>query len=220
MRRFPLSLLALCCWLLPAATLTAAVTTEEKPTLLVMGDSLSAGFGLDQSRDWVSLLQTRLREKHFPQQVINASISGETSSGGLSRLPQALQSYRPQIVVIELGANDGLRGLPLTLLQQNLQRMIELAQQSGARVLLIGMRLPPNYGPAYTDRFQQLYRQLANDSHVALVPFLLDGVATRPELMQDDGLHPLASAQAQLLDNVWPQLLPLLTNSSSSAWAH
>jgi acyl-CoA thioesterase-1 len=176
-----------------------------------MGDSLSAGFGLDQSRDWVSLLQTRLREKHFPQQVINASISGETSSGGLSRLPQALQSYRPEIVVIELGANDGLRGLPLTLLQQNLQRMIGLAQQYNTRVLLIGMRLPPNYGPAYTDRFQQLYRQLANDSHVALVPFLLDGVATRPELMQDDGLHPRASAQTQLLDNVWPQLLPLLT---------
>lgn len=194
-----------------AATLASAVTTEEKPTLVVMGDSLSAGFGLDQSRGWVSLLQTRLREKHFPQQVINASISGETSSGGLSRLPQVLQSYRPQIVLIELGANDGLRGLPLTLLQQNLQRMIELAQQHNTRVLLIGMRLPPNYGPAYTDHFQDLYRQLANDSHVALVPFLLDGVATRPELMQDDGLHPRASAQRQLLDNVWPQLLPLLT---------
>jgi acyl-CoA thioesterase-1 len=176
-----------------------------------MGDSLSAGFGLDQSRGWVTLLQTRLRDNHFPQQVINASISGETSSGGLSRLPQALQSYRPEIVVIELGANDGLRGLPLTLLQQNLQRMIQLVQQSGAQVLLIGMRLPPNYGPAYTESFQELYRQLANDSHVALAPFLLDGVATRPELMQDDGLHPLASAQMQLLDNVWPQLLPLLT---------
>jgi acyl-CoA thioesterase-1 len=211
MTRFSTLLVLLCCWLLPALAIGADLETKPHPTILVMGDSLSAGFGLDQSRGWVNLLQTRLTANHYDYQVINASISGETSSGGLSRLPRSLRSHRPQIVIIELGANDGLRGLSLTLLQQNLQNMIALAQEQGTKVLLIGMRLPPNYGLNYTRGFQQLYQDLARNNQVGLVPFLLDGVATRPELMQNDGLHPLAAAQTQLLDNVWPQLLPLLT---------
>lgn len=180
------------------------------PVILIMGDSLSAGYGIETSKDWASLLEQRLVSENFPYRVVNASISGETTNGGLSRLAQALATHRPQIVIIELGANDGLRGLPLYLMRNNLEKMIELCQQANTRVLLLGMRLPPNYGPRYTHDFNQVFVELAKEYDTGLVPFLLAGVATQPELMQSDGLHPTDAAQPQLLDTIWPQLLPLL----------
>ncbi len=180
-----------------------------------MGDSLSAAYRLPEKKGWIALLQQRLREEYLPQRIVNASISGETSSGGLSRLAAALDRHKPEIVIIELGANDGLRGLPLRLLRNNLQDMIKLAQHHRARVLLLGMRLPPNYGPAYTKGFAQIYENLARQYHIALVPFLLEGVATRAEMMQDDGLHPNALGQQRIVDTVWPRLLPLLSAASA-----
>jgi acyl-CoA thioesterase-1 len=200
-------LLLLCLWL-PATA--PASDNERAPVILVLGDSLSAGHGIDYTRGWVSLLQQRLAAQHFPQRVVNASISGETTAGGVSRLPAALASHRPAIVILELGGNDGLRGLPLARMRTNLAKLIELAKAKGARVLLLGMRLPPNYGPRYTNGFQDIYKQLAEKYHVALVPFLLQGVAEQRELMQADNIHPTAQAQPRLLDNVWPRLLPLL----------
>lgn len=189
---------------------SASSLAGDPPTILVLGDSLSAGHGIGQGQDWVSLLARQLQDEHLPHRVVNISISGETSHGGLSRLPTALQRHRPTIVVIELGANDGLRGLPLAQLRHNLTKMVKLSHKARAKVLLIGMRLPPNYGPAYTRGFKNIYSQLAANQDVALVPFLLNGVATRHELMQTDNLHPTANAQAQLLDNVWPHLELLL----------
>ena len=178
--------------------------------ILVFGDSLSAGYGIDHSRDWVNLLAQRLERENFPHRVVNASISGETTAGGLSRLPAALDSHHPAIVILELGANDGLRGLPLLHLRANLGKLIELSKQSGARVLLVGMMLPPNYGSRYTEGFEEAYTQLAKKQRVARVPFLLEGVADKRQLMQADNVHPTAEAQPRLLDNVWPHLLPLL----------
>jgi len=179
-------------------------------TLLVLGDSLSAGYGVNLSQAWVSLLQIKLRQQHYPYQVINASISGETSVGGLSRLQSLLQSHRPAIVVIELGANDGLRGLPIAAMKTNLKKMIALCQNAKARVLLLGMRLPPNYGPAYTQAFARAYLDLAQAQQVAIVPFFLHDIADQRNLMQDDDLHPNQQAQPKILDNVWPALKPLL----------
>ena len=187
-----------------------SLSGTNQATILIMGDSLSAGFGMEASKSWPTLLQQRLVSENLPHQVINASISGETTNGGLSRLPQLLRKHEPQIVVIELGANDGLRGLPLKLMRENLRRMIEICQQTKARLLLVGMKLPPNYGPRYTRQFTQIYIELAEKYHTGVVPFLLTEVATKPELMQTDGLHPTAAAQKQLLNTVWPQLLPLL----------
>jgi acyl-CoA thioesterase-1 len=186
------------------------VLASDPPAILVFGDSLSAGYGIDHSRSWVSLLAQRLERENFPHRVVNASISGETTAGGLSRLPAALDSYRPAIVILELGANDGLRGLPLLHLRANLDKLIDLSKKSGARVLLIGMKLPPNYGDRYAQGFEDIYTQLAKKQRTARVPFLLDGVADRRELMQADNVHPTAEAQPRLLDNVWPHLLPLL----------
>jgi len=175
-----------------------------------MGDSLSAGYRIRLSEGWVALLEKRLAAEHLPHRVINASISGETTSGGRNRLPQALRKHQPEIVIIELGANDGLRGLPLSLMRENLRWMINAAQQNNARVLLLGMRLPPNYGPRYTRNFTQVFAELARQYKTGLVPFFLEGVATHTTLMQNDGLHPNAAAQGRLLDTVWPHLLPLL----------
>lgn len=184
---------------------------SDSPAILIMGDSLSAGFGMKASESWPSLLQQRLKSENLPHRVINASISGETTNGGLSRLSQALDAHKPKIVIIELGANDGLRGLPLNLMRNNLSRMIKLCQQLKTQVLLVGMRLPPNYGPRYTHEFTQIFTALAEKYNTGVVPFLLTDVATKPQLMQSDGLHPNASAQKQLLDTLWPQLLPLLS---------
>jgi acyl-CoA thioesterase-1 len=184
--------------------------TAQAATILVWGDSLSAGYGLRQGEAWPTLLQTRLAQEGFPHEVVNASISGETSAGGRSRLPAALERHRPTVVILELGANDGLRGLPPDLLADNLGAMVSAARQAGARVLLVGMQMPPNYGPAYTRRFAATFEQVARTHEVALLPFLLDGFAERTELFQADGIHPTAEAQSLILDNVWTRLAPLL----------
>ncbi|MBS0545731.1 MAG: arylesterase [Proteobacteria bacterium] len=179
-------------------------------SILVWGDSLSAGYGLKPGEAWPTLLQTRLAHEGFRHQVVNASVSGETSAGGRSRLPAALAEHKPDILILELGANDGLRGLKPDLLADNLRAMITAAQQAGARVLLVGMRMPPNYGPAYTRRFADTFADVARTQKVALVPFLMDGFADRPELFQADGIHPTAQAQPLIVDTVWQGLKPLL----------
>ncbi len=199
-------LLVLLLWLASWPGLARA----EAPVILVLGDSLSAGYGIPAERGWVNLLQRRLAERGFPHQVVNASISGETTSGGLSRLPAALERHHPALVILELGANDGLRGQPPMAMATNLGRMIELSRQAGARVLLAEMRIPPNYGPLYAQKFQATFGELAQRYQIPLIPFLLNGVAGNPALIQDDGLHPRAEAQSRILDNVWPVLEPLL----------
>lgn len=179
-------------------------------TILVWGDSLSAGYGLKPREDWPTLLQTRLDEKGFRHRIINASVSGETTAGGRTRLPAALERHAPDVLILELGANDGLRGLKPKLMAENLGAMIRLAQQRGARVLLVGMQLPPNYGPAYSRQFETAFADLASSHKIPLVPFLLDGFADQPEYFLPDGIHPTAAAQHLIVDTVWPQLLALL----------
>ena len=189
---------------------TISVYADNKAeNILVLGDSLSAGYGIKVEQGWVTLLQQQLVKEHH-WQVINASVSGETSSGGTSRLPALLAEHKPKIVILELGANDGLRGQPLKLLHQNLQAMIDTSKNIGAKVLLIGMQIPTNYGPRYTREFKEIYPQLAEKNKLSLVPFLLDGVAAHSELIQNDGLHPTAEAQPLILKNVWPALITVL----------
>lgn len=180
------------------------------PTLLVVGDSLSAGYGVTTDRRWVDLLEQRLHAVCKSVQVVNASVSGDTSSGGVSRLPALLQRYRPALVIVELGGNDGLRGIGAETLRQNLLRMVALSREAGARVLLIGMRLPANYGPDFVNAFHQVYYDVAKAASVPLVPFLLEDVALDRSLMQADGIHPNDAGQPRLLENVWPQLALLL----------
>ena len=187
----------------------ATSPAKEHATLLVFGDSLSAGYGIRQDAAWPALLQHRLKENRLDYSVVNASISGETTSGGRSRLPELLTKHRPRIVLIALGANDGLRGLPLVTMRENLDAMIRATRAAKARVVLVGMRLPPNYGP-YADEFQQTFAQLARQEKVPLVSFLLEGIADQPRLFQADTIHPTAEAQPRLLDNVWGVLAPLL----------
>ncbi|MBS0581241.1 MAG: arylesterase [Proteobacteria bacterium] len=179
-------------------------------TILVFGDSLSAALGLRPEQGWVELLARRLQLQGYGYAVVNASVSGETSSGGLQRLPRALELHHPQIVVLELGANDGLRGLPVEGLRSNLEQMVRISRAAGAHVLLLGIRIPPNYGPRYGDQFAAVYPAVAEQNRLPLVPFLLHGVALNPELMQGDGLHPNAAGEPVVLENVWPQLKPLL----------
>ncbi|MEW5757714.1 MAG: arylesterase [Pseudomonadota bacterium] len=183
---------------------------SDTPRILVLGDSLSAAYGIDQRAGWVALLQQRL-EKHNPRyQVVNASISGETAAGGLTRLPKLLQQHRPAIIVIALGANDGLRGLSLEEMKSNLEKMIDLAKKKKAKALLVGMQLPPNYGPVYARRFQDVYQEISKERKIAFVPFLLAGIAENKTLFQSDGLHPTALAQEQILNNVWAKLKTML----------
>ncbi len=179
-------------------------------TILVMGDSLSAGYGIKVENGWVALLDKRLAAQGYGYQVVNASVSGETSGGGKVRLPALLKAHQPGVVIIELGANDGLRGLPSTQLRSNLAAMIDLSQQSGAKVLLVGMQIPPNYGQTYTDDFKAVFANLSKIKKVVLVPFLLESVALDAGLMQADNLHPNEQGQPKLLQTVWPQLLTLL----------
>lgn len=179
-------------------------------TLLVLGDSISAAFGLDTRQGWVSLLEQRLAAEGFDYQVVNASVSGDTSAGGLARLPTLLAEHRPDLLIVELGGNDGLRGQPPAQLQQNLAAMVQQAHKAGTRVLILGMKLPPNYGLRYTTAFADVFPQVAKEQDVALVPFLLEGAAGLPLMTQADGIHPTAAAQPRLLDNVWPVLKPLL----------
>jgi acyl-CoA thioesterase-1 len=183
-------------------------------TILVFGDSLSAAYGLRSEQGWVALLQKRLQAQGYEYGVVNASVSGETTSGGLQRLPRALELHKPVLVILELGANDGLRGLPLDTIRANLERMVGLAQQSGAQVLLVGIRLPPNYGPRYGNDFAALFDSIAAHFHLPLVPFLLEKVALNPQLMQADGLHPDAAGEGPVLDTVWPLLMPMLQHES------
>jgi acyl-CoA thioesterase I len=208
-------LLLLTCMLLPALTLakTATGVPVIPPVILVLGDSLSASYGLDRESGWVSLLEERLRERGMDYRVVNASVSGDTTAGGLSRLGALLDDHAPTLVLIELGANDGLRGLGFDVIRNNLTQMIDRSRASGSRILLTGLRLPPNYGAAYTDGFQAVFRQVAEAESVPLVPDLLSGVAENWDLMQVDGLHPTAEAQPRILDNVWPVLEPLLESS-------
>lgn len=198
-------------WLLGSCLSLLLLAQEAMAgTVLVVGDSISAALGLETSQGWVSLLEKRLSEKGYEQRVVNASISGDTSAGGLSRLPALLAEHKPELVIIELGGNDGLRGQPPAQLQQNLASMIDSARQQGASVLLLGMRLPPNYGVRYTTAFANVYSTLAAEKQVPLVPFFLEGVGGVPEMMQADGIHPTAKAQPRLLDNLWPTLEPML----------
>jgi acyl-CoA thioesterase-1 len=183
---------------------------EDKLSLLVYGDSLSASYGIEEDQGWVNLLQIRLDAEQLAVEVINGSVSGETTTGGLARLPAMLDSYEPDIMILELGGNDGLRGLPVNLMRANLAEMIDLAQSAGAQVILTGIQIPPNYGPRYTLPFFNTYADLAKKKSLPLVPFLIEGIPQQPELMQNDGIHPRAEAQLMILDNVWPILKPQL----------
>jgi acyl-CoA thioesterase-1 len=179
-------------------------------TILVFGDSLSAAYGIRPEQGWVALLTQRLQAQGYGYPIVNASVSGETTSGGLQRLPRALQLHQPGIVVLELGANDALRGLPPSGTRANLAQMVRLSQEAGARVLLVGIRIPPNYGPRYTEEFESVFPELAKQYHLPLVPFLLQDVALNPARMQEDGMHPNAAGEAPIVDTVWPYLKPLL----------
>lgn len=197
-------------WLSGALALLFWAQGAVAGTLLVVGDSISAAFGLDSRQGWVALLEKRLSDEGFDHRVVNASISGDTSAGGLARLPALLAEHHPEVVIIELGGNDGLRGQPPAQLQQNLASMVEQSQQAGAKVLILGMRLPPNYGARYTAAFAQVFGDVAQAYQVALVPFFLEGVGGVPGMMQADGIHPNVAAQPVLFDNAWPALEPLL----------
>jgi len=203
-------LLALSAHAQPAPNPVPPPVPGDPPTVLVMGDSLSAGYGLDATQGWVPLTAARVARERPGWRVVNASISGETSAGGASRIVGEVLRVKPAVVVIELGANDGLRGLPLADMRRNLARMIGVGQYAGAKVLLVGMRIPPNYGPEYTLGFERTYRDLAALFHVDFLPFLLEPVAANRANFQDDNLHPIAAAQPALRDHVWKRLGPLL----------
>ncbi len=202
---------------LALAWLPAPVFAASPPVLVVVGDSLSAAYGMETARGWVALLQARTAAGGWPHRVVNASISGDTSRGGRSRLPAVLERHRPAVVVIELGGNDGLRGIPPEETERNLEAMVEAARGAGARVLLVGIRLPPNYGPAFAERFGAAFANVAVRQGVPLVPFLLEGVGGNPDLMLEDGIHPRAEAQPRLLANVWPYLEPLLGEPANAS---
>ena len=184
--------------------------TASADIILIVGDSLSAAYGIPVEQGWVALLQERLDTEGYPCRIVNDSISGDTTANARARLLQALDSHRPAVVLLELGGNDGLRGLSLAEMKANLAAMISSVRQAGARLLLIGVQLPPNYGPVYTQRFQSVYQELAREQGVMLLPSLVDGIGTEQELMQADGIHPNAAAQPLIRDRVWKELLPLL----------
>ena len=191
--------------------LAASASAYSAPkTVLVLGDSLSAEYGLARGAGWVALLEQKLKAEKIDAAIVNASISGETTSGGRARLPALLAQHKPDIVVIELGANDGLRGQPVAAAEANLRSMLDLSAKNSARVLLVGMRMPPNYGRDYTERFFSMYKTLATQYKAPLVPFMLDGVADKPALFQADRLHPTAQAHPVILANIWPQFLALI----------
>ena len=192
------------------ACLLLAGSSAWAGTVLVWGDSLSAGYGLRQQQSWPALLGERISAARLPHKVVNASISGETTAGGLARLPAALETHKPSVVVIELGANDGLRGLPVKAMAANLQAMVDASRKAGAQVLLVGMRMPPNYGPDYTARFEAVFRDLAKTNRLRLVPFMMEGFADQRHYFQADGIHPVAEAQPLILDTIWRELKPLL----------
>jgi acyl-CoA thioesterase-1 len=203
-----------------AAPAASPATSASAPVILVFGDSISAGYGIRVEQGWVSLLARRSEQEGYGFRVVNASVSGETTAGGLARLPHVLDVQRPAIALLELGGNDGLRSLPLESTRANLDQMLSLLQQRGIAVLLIGVRLPPNYGERYTTGFQDMFAALARTHRVSTVPLLLDGVDLHPELMQADRIHPNEQGQPLLLDNVWPKLLPLLRARHTGGASH
>jgi acyl-CoA thioesterase-1 len=192
------------------STLLAQAAAVAGPAIVVLGDSLSSGYGLNGAPSWVKLLERRLVDQGYDYDVVDAAISGDTTAGGLSRLPRLLDLHSPAIVVIELGGNDGLRGQPIANMRQNLARIIELVREHGAKAILTGIQIPPNYGPIYTEQFAAVYRELAAEFDIALVEFLMDGVALEDHMMQADRMHPNAEGQPIMLDNVWPVLQGLL----------
>lgn len=195
----------------PAHAQTTASAQGSSPrTVLVVGDSLSAEYGIKRGTGWVPLLSARISEQYPKFQVVNASISGDTTSGGVARLPALLRQHAPAVVVLELGANDALRGLPLNMTEQNLRAMAQAARKADADVLIVGMQIPPNYGRDYAQRFASVFPKVAKDENARLVPFLMEGIATNRAMFQADGIHPNEDAQPQLLDNVWPTLRPML----------
>lgn len=196
--------------ILAGLMLAGGALHAQTPVLMVLGDSLSAAYGIPTERGWVSLLAQRLERAGYRHRVVNASVSGDTSGGALARLEATLERHRPSVVVVELGGNDGLRGLPVAELRQNLAAIVSSLQSRGAEVLLVPMRLPPNYGAAYLERFEAVYEEVAAGTGVSLSPFILEDVAEHPELMQADGIHPAEAAQTRMLDNLWPALQALL----------
>ena len=183
----------------------------DTPAILVFGDSISAGYGLARvEQGWVGMLRAKLKDEGYGYQVVNASVTGETTAGGLARLPRALALHHPRVVILELGGNDGLRALPIDQMRSNLGKMVDLSVDSGAQILVLGMRIPPNYGPEFTEKFFAVFADVARDKRTPLVPFLLNDIALSPNLMQADGVHPNELGQPKLLDNVWPRLRPLL----------
>jgi acyl-CoA thioesterase I len=190
--------------------------SNERPVILVLGDSLSAEYGLQRGQGWVQLLANRLQQSGSNYTVVNASISGETTSGGRSRLPALLKQHRPTIVIIELGGNDGLRGLPIARMQDNLSAMVRASQAADARVLVAGIRIPPNYGREYTERFYGAFESVARQQQTALVPFLLEGFSDSADFFQADRIHPSAQAQTRILQTVWPVLEPMIVSRGST----
>jgi len=203
--------MALALFLAVFSASSTSASEQSSSVILLWGDSLSASYRMDEQQGWVALLQEKLTaEGRHDWRVVNGSVSGETTAGGLARLPAMLASTSPDIVILELGGNDGLRGLPVPTIRENLAQMIELSQSVGAQVLLSGIQIPPNYGPRYTGPFYAQYTELAEQYGLALIPFLLDGIAENAELMQDDGIHPTAEAQPLIVEIVWPVLNQLM----------
>ena len=190
--------------------LAFAAPAAAQRSILILGDSISAAYGIPQARGWVTLLEARLKRERPDYIVVNASVSGETTAGGAARLPRALEQNKPAVVVLELGGNDGLRGLPLAEMKRNLSAMIQQSQQAGARVLLVGMQIPPNYGPDYTEKFDAVFAELAKRHKTALVPFLMADFADKPDYFLPDRIHPTEAAQPLMLERVWKELRPLL----------
>ncbi|GJH21971.1 arylesterase [Caballeronia novacaledonica] len=207
------AMMTACCATAHAADAQAA--SQPKPAIVVLGDSLSAEYGLPRDTGWVNLLRDKLAKERFDYSVANSSISGDTTSGGRARLTAVLSRIKPAVVIVELGANDALRGVPLATTETNLRGIVDASQAAHAKVLLIGMYVPPNYGPDYTQKFHAVYERIAKDKNVPLVPFLLAGIADKPAMFQADQIHPTVQAQPLLLDNVWPTLKPLLGASAS-----
>jgi len=187
----------------------------EPPTVLVFGDSLSAGYGVDVDQTWVALLQSRLKSQGYEHRVINASISGETTQGGMTRIGPALENFSPDLVILELGGNDGLRGFPANVIKDNIRTMIDASRDFGATVVILGIKIPTNYGPRYRQAFENIYTELATELDVLWIEFFMEGVALNEELMQDDGVHPTTEAQPILLDNAWPTIREALTRRAN-----
>jgi acyl-CoA thioesterase-1 len=202
--------------LLLCAVAVPLSATSTAPAILIVGDSLSAGFGIEVSDGWVALLQDRLTAEGYEYRVVNASISGDTTSGGLRRLPRALERHQPAITILELGGNDGLRATPVPIIRENLDQMVQLTRAAGSEVILAGMQIPPNYGAAYTEAFSAVYRDLAEETEIELIPFFMEGVALNPEKLLPDMIHPNEDGQPILLENAWQALKPLLIKGAQS----